>query len=124
MKTPRMPDPSVVTDTTDLARRFMVFASEAIHSFTLQPSIEARSIEVDGNFPISVWTRVRADFGVVRAQTFEKDNPAATIEDTSIAWRLSDDPREPGIVVDSMGGLTVGTVYTVKLLIFGSEAQD
>lgn len=124
MKAPRLPAPNEITSTTDLGRRFMVFASETAHVLGLQPSCEAKTIEVDGNFPVSVLTRVVADFGVVRSQTYESSNPAATIADVSIAWRLSDDPREPGIVIDDMGGLTVGTLYTVKLLIFGREASE
>lgn len=121
MKVPRLPDPGPVRDLSELSRRVMLLASELVHSLALQPSCEAKTIQVDGNFPISVLTRVRADHGVVRAQTFETNDPGATVADASIAWRLSDDAREPGIVIDDMGGLTVGTVYTVKLLIFGSE---
>lgn len=121
MRTPRLPAPNELTTLPDLARRFLVAVSELVHSLAAQPSIEAKTIEVDGRFPVSVLTRVRAEHGVVRVQTFETSNPAATVADTSIAWRLSDDPREPGIVIDELGGLAVGTLYTVKLLIVGVE---
>lgn len=121
MKTPRLPSPNDLTTTTALGRSVMVLASELSHALLLQPSCEAKTIQTDGNFPLPVLTRIRAEYGVLRAQTYETDDPSATIADSSIAWRLSDDPREPGIVIDDMGGLTVGTVYTVKLLIFGSE---
>lgn len=124
MKPPRLPAPYELTTTTDLGRRVMLLASELAHSLQLQPSIEPKTIEVDGNFPVSVLTRLRAEHGVLRVQTFESADPSATIGDTSIAWRLSDDPREPGIVIDDMGGLTLGTLYTVKLLIFGTEASE
>jgi hypothetical protein len=105
---------------SELARRFYTFASDVWHALNPQPSIERKQIAVDGNFPVSVLTRVRAT-DVLRTQTYKSADGASTVSDTSIAWRLSDDPREPGIVIDAMGGLTAGTVYTVRLLIVGDE---
>jgi len=84
----------------------------------IAPKIEFKSIDVDGTWPLPVLTSFEA-VGVVRLQTFERDNPARTITENGIAWRRSDDSREPGVIVDDMDGITAGAVYTSVLMILG-----
>lgn len=98
----------------DFARRLLDFLKPNL------PDVEFKSITTIGNFPLYVSTRINAPIDVRRCQTYETRNAGMAIGDTSIAWRVSGDPRQPGIFIDDMGGITVGTDYTVVLAIQGA----
>jgi hypothetical protein len=120
---PRMPDPTGVTSVAELARRFYTYANDVYDFLRLIPTIEFKTFTTQGQFPIYVQTiapRVK-DGGVIRTQTYETKNSANTIEHTGVAWRRSDDPNQPGIIIDRLEGLTRDTLYTVTLVIFGER---
>lgn len=123
-KLPRALVPSPLKDLAELAGRFHAFASDVCEFLRLMPTIEFKTFTTVGNFPIYVQTQTPKAVAVVRVQSFETLNSASTasyVADTSIAWRLSDDPDQPGIVVTSFGGAVGPTELTSTLLVLGER---
>lgn len=79
------------------------------------PAMERREIGVDGRFPVSVQSTLDVT-DVIVTGVYEKNNPARTLG-SDIAWHRSEDPRDPGVVIDAMSGITVDTEYVVSLLL-------
>jgi hypothetical protein len=116
---------SAVRDVADLSARFIAFAHDVYEFLRLMPTIEFKTITTVGNFPLYVETQTPKAVGVLRVQSYETRQPgveAAYIPDTSIQWRLSDDPYQRGIVITSIGGQIGPEELTMVLLILGERA--
>ncbi len=124
LKLPRISVPSPLKDVSELAGRFSSFASDVYEFLRLLPTVELKTVTTVGNFPIYVETQTAKAIAVVRVQSFETLNPASEatyVSDTSIAWRLSDDPDQPGIVITSLGGVLGPNELTTTVLVFGER---
>lgn len=85
------------------------------------PETEYKTITSIGNFPIFVSTRVGSNIVEVRrCQTYQTRDSSQGVDDTSITWRKSPDPRQPGVLITELGGLMVGVDYTIVLAICGA----
>jgi hypothetical protein len=115
--TPKVPLPQP----TDSGRALYDYAREMDTFLMSVPVLEYKSITTVAGFPIYVQTQIRNVVEVRRAQSYETRNTAAAIDNTSVAWRKSEDPRKPGILITELGGLTAGTDYTVVLAIQGTR---
>ena len=76
------------------------------------------------DFPMYLSTRVERPIAVVVAQVYETDDPSSTVGDGTgvhAHWRRTDDEEAPGILLDTVGGLTANTDYTVTLVIIGER---
>lgn len=84
------------------------------------PETEYKTIQTNGRLPVLVSTRVSNVLEVRRCQTYHTKDPSRGVDDTALAWRKSNDPRQPGILITEIGGLLVDTDYTVVLAICGT----
>ncbi len=111
MKLPKLPP----TDSGPL----YAYASDVQTFLNVIPETEYKTITSVGNFPLLVSTRISNVVEVRRCQTFESNDSAQGLDDTSISWRRSPDPRQPGVLITELGGLRRGTNYTIVLAICG-----
>jgi hypothetical protein len=117
-------DTSPVRELPDIVRRFMAFASDVYEFLRLLPTVEFKTFTTVGDFPIYVETLTKKACGVVRVQSFETKDPSsesAYVSDTSISWRLSDDSKQPGIIVTGIGGAIGPDELTITLLVLGER---
>lgn len=118
MTQPRLVDGSRLGTMEEIRRAIVQIAHDLFEFSRIAPLVQIRTIESDGQFPVSVET----DFlpaVVLRGQTYETDDPSRVVSASGIAWRRSDDPQERGIMIDDMDGLTAGTRYTCELVMLG-----
>lgn len=118
MSNPRPVDGSRLGSMDDIRKAIVQLAHDLYEFSRVTPLVQIRTIESDGTFPISVET----DFPpalVLRGQTYEYDDPSRTVNSSGVAWRGSDDPREPGVMIDDLDGITAGTRYKCELIFFG-----
>lgn len=118
---PRLPDNAPAKDLGALSLRLRQFGSDCVEFLRGLPSIEYKTITTVGGFPIYVKTTAPVVLEVRRARSYETKNTANVVADTSIGWRPSDDPRQPGVLITELGGLTRDTDYTVVLAIQGAH---
>lgn len=97
------------------------YARRIIDYLKLLPAVEYKTIGTTGVFPIYVSTRINTPIEVRRCQTYEKRDTGQAISDTDIAWRVSSDPRRPGVFITDISGLTAGVDYTVVIAIQGGR---
>ena len=112
MKLPRLPP----TDAGPL----YVYAADVQTFLATLPETEYKTITSTGVFPLFVSTRVSNVLEVRRCQTYQSKDSSQGVDDTSIAWRKSPDPRQPGLLVTELGGLLAGVEYTIVLAICGA----
>jgi len=127
MTFPRMPDPGGATALAALAERFYRFASEVLNYMRLQPALEIKTFSSVGHYPIYVETRVAPVAGVICCRAYHELQGEQTIAGAGVAWRASEDTEQPGIVIDSIEGVsesvgTAGENVTVTIIIFGEVA--
>jgi hypothetical protein len=111
MRLPKLPPSSEVE-----LRRYAEDLADVLRGI---PDSEYKQVQVAGNFPQFLSTRIGSPIEVRRVQTFETKNSANGVTATGIAWRKSSDPRQIGVVLLGMDGLTPGIDYTVGLMIVG-----
>lgn len=118
MTQPRLVDGSRLGTMEDVRRAIVQIAHDLFEFSRIAPLVQIRTIESDGSFPVSVQTDFLPTV-VLRGQTYETDDPSRTVTASGVAWRRSDDPQEPGIMIDDIDGLTAGTRYTCELVMLG-----
>ena len=120
MTQPRLVDGSRLGSMDEIRKAIVQIAHDLFEFARIAPLVQIRTIESDGQFPVSVATDFPPTI-VLRGQTYETDDPSRTISANAVAWRHSDDPREPGIMIDDLDGVTAGTRYTCELVILGKR---
>lgn len=118
MSNPRLVDGSRLGSMEEIRRAIVQIAHDLFEFSRIAPLVQIRNVESDGAFPVSVETDFQPTV-VLRGQTYETDDPSRTVSAAGIAWRRSDDPRESGIMIDDLDGLTAGTRYTCELVMLG-----
>jgi hypothetical protein len=127
LQLPRLLVPEPLDDVAELAERFYRFTSDVYDFLRLLPTVEFKMFTTVGNFPIYVETQTTRAISVKRVQTYETLNAGSTaayLADTSISWRLSDDPDQPGIIVTGLGGVVGPAELTITLEIMGERVSD
>lgn len=99
------------------------FAQDVISAFREIPTCEYKTLAVGGEFryPLFVSTKIANVLEVRRVQSYATKDPSQIIDDTSISWRKSSDPNQPGVLISELGGLKYGTQYTIVLAIEGFD---
>lgn len=114
MRLPRLPQALTFQELTR-------FAGDLLLLLQTYPAIEYKTVLSNGDFPAIVSTKIANVLEVRRAQSYVTSNPSEVVDDVSICWRKSSDPRQPGIVITELGGLRRGTNYTIVLAIQGLD---
>lgn len=122
---PRKLDTAPVKGLSDLALRLFTFCNDVYEFLRSIPALEVRTFSTHGHYPIFVETGVTIPTHVLRTRSYETKT-GMPIAGTGIAWRLSEDPRQPGIMVTELDGVpaavgTLGEETTVTLLILGER---
>lgn len=118
MTQPRLIDGSRLGSLDEIRKAIVQLGHDLYEFSRIAPRVQVRAIESDGTFPVSVETDFAPSL-VLRGQTYETDDPSRTVNASGIAWRASDNPQEPGIMIDDLDGVTAGTRYTCELVLFG-----